>query len=127
MVKLPQISEAEYEVMKIIWKKAPVSTNDITDALVKTTKWQPKTIQTLLSRLVKKGALTYEKQGRVFVYTPLVLETEYINYESDSFLKRFYNGALNAMVMNFLESDRLSEKDILELRQLLESKDKKGD
>lgn len=127
MVKLPQISEAEYEVMKIIWKKAPVSTNDITDALVKTTKWQPKTIQTLLSRLVKKGALTYEKQGRVFVYTPLVLETEYINYESDSFLKRFYNGTLNAMVMNFLESDRLSEKDILELRQLLESKDKKGD
>lgn len=127
MVKLPQISEAEYEVMKIIWKKAPASTNDITDALVKTTKWQPKTIQTLLSRLVKKGALTYEKQGRVFVYTPLVLETEYINYESDSFLKRFYNGALNAMVMNFLENDRLSEKDILELRQLLESKDKKGD
>ena len=50
MVKLPQISEAEFEVMKIIWKKAPASTNDITDALVKTTKWQPKTIQDVYKR-----------------------------------------------------------------------------
>ena len=72
MTDLPQISEAEFEVMKIVWKYAPINTNEITERLLKTTAWSPKTIQTLIKRLVTKGALTYEKQGRVFVYTPLV-------------------------------------------------------
>ena len=70
MNSLPQISEAEYEVMKIIWKHAPISTTEITDRLLATTSWSPKTIQTLIKRLVTKGVLTYEKQSRVFVYTP---------------------------------------------------------
>lgn len=74
MKPLPQISEAEFEVMKIVWNHAPVSTNEITERLVKTTAWSPRTIQTLVRRLVNKGVLTYEKQGRVFVYTPLVEE-----------------------------------------------------
>ena len=78
MGNLPQISEAEYEVMKIVWKYAPISTNEITEQLLKTTAWSPKTIQTLIKRLVTKGALAYEKESRVFVYTPLVKEGEYI-------------------------------------------------
>ena len=72
MNTLPQISEAEFEVMKVIWKHAPISTNEITEKLTQTTKWSPKTIQTLIKRLVTKGALSYEKQSRVFVYTPLI-------------------------------------------------------
>lgn len=72
MASLPQISEAEFEVMKIVWKYAPISTNEITERLAKTTSWSPKTIQTLIKRLVTKGALAYEKQSRVFVYTPLI-------------------------------------------------------
>ena len=72
MSDLPQISEAEFEVMKIVWKHAPISTNEITDKLLQTTNWSPKTIQTLIKRLVNKGVLTYEKQSRVFVYTPVV-------------------------------------------------------
>ena len=67
MKKLPQISEAEFEVMKIVWKESPISTNEITDRLVRTTSWSPKTIQTLIKRLVTKGALTYEKIGRAHV------------------------------------------------------------
>ena len=92
MKPLPQISEAEFEVMKIVWKYAPISTNEITDRLVKTTTWSPKTIQTLIKRLVTKGALSYEKQSRMFVYMPLVDEAEYIGQESNIFLNRFYNG-----------------------------------
>ena len=88
MNKLPQISEAEFEVMKIVWKYAPISTNEITEKLLQTTSWSPKTIQTLIKRLVTKGVLTYEKQSRVFVYTPTVKENEYINQESNSFIKR---------------------------------------
>lgn len=123
---LPQISEAEYEVMKIVWKHAPISTNEITDHLVKTTTWSPKTIQTLIKRLVTKGVLTYEKQSRVFVYTPLVGEEEYINQESNSFLKRFYNGNISAMLSAYLDHDRLSETEINTLRSLLSKDTKKG-
>lgn len=119
MKTLPQISEAEFEVMKIVWKSAPISTNEITDRLMKCTAWSPKTIQTLIKRLVTKGALTYEKQGRVFVYTPLVGEDEYIGQESHSFLKRFYNGNLSAMLSSYLEHDRLSKTEIDALRSLL--------
>ena len=72
MKNLPQISEAEFEVMRVVWNFAPVSTNEITDQLLQTTDWSPKTIQTLIRRLVTKGALTYEKKGRMFVYTAAV-------------------------------------------------------
>ena len=116
---LPQISEAEFEVMKIIWKHAPISTNEITEKLTKTTKWSPKTIQTLIKRLVTKGALSYEKQSRVFVYTPLIEEKEYIGQESYSFLERYYDGDITAMLSAYIEDDKLSESEIDTLRSLL--------
>lgn len=122
MRKLPQISEAEYEVMKIVWKYAPISTNEITEKLLKTTAWSPKTIQTLIKRLVTKGALAYEKQSRMFVYTPLVDENEYLRQESSSFLKRFYNGDITTMVSAYIADEKLSEAEIEHLRSILEKK-----
>lgn len=128
MKALPQISEAEFEVMKTIWKYAPISTNEITEKLTRTTAWSPKTIQTLIKRLVTKGAVTYEKQGRVFVYTPLIAEKEYIGQKSSSFLKRYFNGDIAAMLSAFLENDKLSETEINTLRTLLSREVKrKGD
>ncbi|MFB5674220.1 BlaI/MecI/CopY family transcriptional regulator [Paenibacillus terreus] len=127
MNELPQISDAEFEVMKVIWSHAPISTNEVIEKLTKTSKWSPKTIQTLLLRLVKKKALTYTKESRVFVYTPLIQEDEYIKHESKTFLDRFYNGALNSMVLNFLEHEQVSKEDIHELRKILDEKFKEGD
>lgn len=119
MSKLPQISEAEFEVMKVIWKYAPISTNEVTEKLTQTTDWSPKTIQTMLKRLVTKKALTYEKQSRVFVYTPLVPETEYIRQESNSFLNKYYNGNIVSMLTSYLEDDKLSKTKLDTLRHLL--------
>lgn len=127
MANLPQISEAEFEVMKIVWRHAPISTNEITDRLTKTTTWSPKTIQTLIKRLVTKGVLTYEKQSRVFVYTPLVGEEEYIGQESSSFLNRFYHGDITAMLSTYIKNDRLTESEIDALRSLLSKSSKKGE
>lgn len=126
MAKLPQISEAEFEVMKIVWKYAPINTNEITERLLHSTSWRPKTIQTLIKRLVNKGVLAYEKQSRVFVYTPLVQENEYINQESNSFLNRYYDGDITAMLSSYLENDKLSETEINSLRSLLSGSSKKG-
>ena len=125
MADLPQISEAEYEVMKIVWKHSPISTNEITDILTQTTSWRPKTIQTLIKSLVTKGVLSYEKQSRVFVYTPLVKESDYIRQESNSFLDRFYDGNITSMLSAYLDSDRLTESEIDTLRSLLSKKEKK--
>ena len=119
MSALPQISEAEFEVMKVVWKYAPINTNEMTERLLRTTSWSAKTIQTLIKRLVTKGALTYEKQGRVFVYTPLVKENEYINQQSNSFLNRFYGGDLGAMLSAYLENNQLSETELHHLRSIL--------
>ena len=113
--------------MKIVWKYAPISTNEITEKLLQTTSWSPKTIQTLIKRLVIKGALTYEKQSRVFIYTPLVKESEYIGQESNSFLNRYYNGDITAMLSAYIENDRLSEAEINTLRSLLSKGSKTGD
>lgn len=119
MGKLPQISEAEFEVMKVVWKYAPINTNEVTEKLTQTTNWSPKTIQTMLKRLVAKKALTYEKQSRVFVYTPLVEEEAYIRQESNSFLKRYYDGNITSMLASYLEDDKLSDTEINTLRHLL--------
>ena len=119
MNHLPQISEAESEVMKVLWNDAPISTNEVTDKLTKTTSWNPKTIHTLLKRLVQKGAATYRKEGRVFVYTPLVGKKEYLTKENDHFLNRFYNGKISSMVTNYINSDYVSSEDLAELRKLL--------
>ena len=115
MAALPQISEAEYEVMKVVWKYAPINTNEITEKLLKTTVWSPKTIQTLIKRLVTKGALSYEKQGRI-------LEREYVGQESRSFLKRFYGGDITAMLSAYIENDGLSDTELEQLRTLLSVK-----
>ncbi len=126
MKSLPQISEAEFEVMKIIWKYAPINTNEITEKLTKTTAWSPKTIHTLIKRLVNKGAISHEKDGRVFVYTPQIKENEYVGIESSHFLKRFYNGDISRMVSSFLENNKLSKAEIENLRSILSSNRKDG-
>lgn len=127
MKQLPQISDAELEVMKIIWDFAPISTNEVVDKLTKTSNWTAKTIQTMLLRLCKKNVITYEKQSRVFVYSPLVEKNDYIKQESNSFLNRFYNGTINSMVLNFIENDILSDKEIDELKNILDKRHQKGD
>ena len=127
MKKLPQISEAEFEVMRLVWDQAPVSTNEITEKLTETTDWSPKTIQTLIRRLVTKGALTYEKQGRMFVYTAAVEEDEYLKAKSTSFVKHYFNGDITALVSSYLENDCLSEADIESLREILSGAAGKSD
>ena len=122
MNKLPQISEAEYEVMKIIWDRAPISTNEIVELLSKTKTWSPKTMQTMMIRLEKKGAVRHEKQGRLYIYSPMVRKEDYVEMESRSFLNRFYNGTLKSMVSSFIENDKLSDEDIHELKELLSRK-----
>lgn len=125
MVALPQISDAEFEVMNVIWKFAPINTNDIVDRLSKDKVWSPKTIQTMLFRLEKKGVITHEKESRIFVYSPVIEKEAYIKAAGKTFVNRFFDGALNQMVVSFLNQNELSSEDINDLQAILDAKSKK--
>ena len=119
MSKVPKISESEWLVMKVIWDENSVSSNRVVDILSESTQWNPKTIKTLLSRLVKKGAVGYENEGRSYLYYPLIEEQVLVKAESKSFLKRVFRGALKPMIATMVESEDLSEEEIEELKGLL--------
>ena len=122
MSKVPKISESEWLVMKVIWDENPITSNRVVEVLSQTTPWNPKTIKTLLSRLVKKGAVGHENEGRSYLYYPLVEEEILVKAESQSFLKRVFRGALKPMIATMVESEDLSEEDIEELKSLLNNK-----
>lgn len=121
MKKIPQISDSEWAVMKVLWENEPATASEIIERL-KETKWKPTTIKTLLSRLTKKGAVDFEKKNRTYHYHSVVKENECIKAESKSFLKRVYGGAFKVMIANFLETEELSQGDIDELKRILDKK-----
>jgi BlaI family penicillinase repressor len=123
MKPIPQISEAEWRIMNILWAKHPLKASEIIDELKKSTDWHPKTVKTLLSRLVNKGAISYHKDKQIYLYFPVVSENECVKEETKSFINRVYKGSLNLLVKNFLENNDLTEKDIVELKSILEKKE----
>jgi len=119
---MPQISDSEWKVMKTLWSNSPSTANEVLKNLAQSTNWKSTTVKTLLSRLVKKGAVGFEKKNRTYYYYPLVTEDECAEAESRSFLKRVYGGALKSMIASFLEIQDLSERDIEELKNILDEK-----
>lgn len=123
MNSLPQISEAEFEIMKVIWDNSPINTKEIVDIVSKSSNWNMRTIHTLIARLEKKGAVGHNKEGRIYIYYPIIKKADYIKSESKTFLNKFYNGAANKMVMNFIENNMLSLEEIEELKNILNEKE----
>ncbi|GJM74659.1 transcriptional regulator [Paenibacillus macerans] len=108
--------------MKVFWQSSPASANDVIEALSDDKDWKPATVKTLINRLLKKKALGFHKEGKTYLYSPLVTEEECIRAESKSFLKRLYGGALKPMFVQFLKEERLTEEEIKELKQILDEK-----
>jgi len=123
MSEIPKISESEWEVMKIVWSKtSPCTANEIVDALEGIADWKPNTVKTLITRLVKKRALGYEEERRMYLYYPLVSEDKCVKAETNSFVKRVFGGALKPMLVTFLQDEKFSQEEIEELKQLLEER-----
>jgi len=123
MSKTPRISEAEWLVMKVCWNRSPISAQEIIDSLASPASRHPKTVKTLLNRLVKKGALGFTKEGRAYLYEPLVAERDCVTAESTSFLERVFGGSLQPMLAHFVESRKLSPAEIAELKRLIKQKE----
>lgn len=124
MRKTPQISEAERVVMQVLWSKGTLTANDIIAKLKGKVKWNPRTIRTLINRLLNKQAISFEKESKEYRYFPIVTEKQSIKYERLSFLKRVYGGATKPMIAAFIEDAKLSKDDVAELKAMLEQKGK---
>ena len=125
MTRIPRISETEWEVMKVVWSRSPISAQEIIDLLAAQDDWHPKTVKTLLGRLVKKRAVGFKKEGRAYLYRPLVKESECVAAESESFLDRVFGGSLKPMLAHFADTRKLSPDEIAELKRLLKNSGEK--
>src|SRR6266576_371036 len=117
---LPQISDAEWDVMKVLWDRGQAAAQDVTEALAVERNWRPQTVKTLLNRLVKKGAVAYVEEGRRFIYRPRVSRDAVVKAESRSFISRVFDGAVTPALVHFLKLGNLSKDDIAELKKTLE-------
>jgi len=124
MRKTPRISETEWEVMNVLWSQAPCSAGEIIAALQQTdASWHPRTAKAFLNRLVRKKVLGFSKEGRAYVYRPLVAREDCVDAASESFLDRVFGGSLQPMLAHFVRREKLSPDEICELRRLLKQPD----
>ncbi len=120
MKDMPKISDSEWEVMKVLWDKSPLTSSEIVEILKPVTKWSPTTIYTLISRLVNKKAIGIKEGSSPYICYPLVSRKDCSKKEYSSFIKKVYNGSLNLMLSNLVEEQDLSEEDIEELKKILD-------
>lgn len=117
------ISDAESLVMEVLWTRSPRSAEDVVAELAQSQQWQEATIKTLLNRLLNKGAIRAEKDGRRYSYSPVLKREDWVHGQSRSLLNRLFDGRVAPLVAHFSEKGKLSKKDIAELRKLIEGFD----
>lgn len=124
MKDYPKISDAEWQVIDVLWSKAPLSASEIIERVSQNNDWSPKTIHTLISRLVKKDAIKIVKSSPCYEYVPNVSQADIRIDETKSFLNKIYKGSIQLMLSTFVKEENLTEEEIEELRKILSNKDK---
>jgi BlaI family penicillinase repressor len=114
------VSDAEWQVMRVLWERAPRSSAEVAEALAAATGWHPKTVQTLLGRLVKKKAVAYEAEGGRYLYRPALSRRAAVRAEGRSFLERVFGGDARELLLHFAGEAELTPEEAAELRRLLE-------
>lgn len=123
MDKGPKISDAEWEVMKVVWDHAPMTAAEVLERLAHD-QWKQKTVNTFLARLEVKGVIESRREGRANVYSSLLSESECCRVEGSHFLSKVFRGKVAPMMLHFIENEELSDKELQELRIILEQKGK---
>lgn len=115
---IPRISDAEWQVMQVVWRHPGLTAQEIFGALTGT-EWSEATVKTLLNRLLKKGALSFEKVGKAYLYTARVSEVECQRSETKSFIQRVCGGSILPMLAHFVQNEKLTPSEVAELKELL--------
>src|SRR5690606_22015078 len=114
-----RISDAEHAVMEALWEKSPLTAADVCDAVCAKRGWSMPTVKTLLSRLLAKGAVGTEPDGRRLLYTPLPAREDYVGGESRRLVDKLFGGRAAPLFAHLAEAEALSEEDIAEIERLL--------
>ncbi len=114
------ITDAEYQIMKILWQRGePMTVSEVMAAL-SGNDWTPSTVSTFLQRLLKKGVLSCQKKGKTNLYYPVLHENEYELSETESFLSKLYQGSVKNMVAALYENKKLSKEDLSDLKKMFD-------
>lgn len=113
------ITEAELSVMEALWAESPLTASTVTERVADERGWSPQTVKTLLSRLVEKGAVSHEKDGRRFLYAPIIARGDYAAGESRRLVDRLFGGKVTPLVAHLAEADSLSDEDVAEIEKLI--------
>jgi predicted transcriptional regulator len=116
---IASVSDAEAEVLKQLWDESPLSAQDIIDRLQGNSPAHPKTVKTLINRLLKKGALGFHEQQRKYYYYPTINKADFYQIKTESFLDKFFDGELSPMVSFFSSRKKLNDREIAELKKLI--------
>ena len=114
-----RISEADHAVMEALWDASPLSAADVCDAVCEARGWSMPTVKTLLSRLVAKGAVATEPEGRKFLYSPVLERADYVGGESRRLVDRLFGGRAAPLFAHLAENEALTEQDLSEIETLL--------
>lgn len=118
----PSLSNAEWEIMKIFWEKGSMAARDVYAALPDDTGWAYRTVKTLLSRLVAKGALNYDQVGNSYLYHAACSRESVTRKEMKSFISRVLDGSVSPLIARFIEEENIPDSEIDELRRILDKK-----
>ncbi len=118
-----QISEAESAVMEALWREQPLTAEEIVALTAVANGWRETTVKTLINRLLRKGAIAAEPDGRRYRYRPLIARSDYVHASSVNLLERLFDGRVAPLVAHFSERRRLSKRDVAELKRLIETLD----
>ena len=121
------ISNAEFEVLDVLWDDYPATSSDIVERLNQKKPWHDKTVKTLLSRLVKKGVVDFDKAQRQYLYRPLIAREDYTKKEASSFVSRIFKGKVAPLVAGFANQNSLSQQDVDELKALIKQWEQNND
>lgn len=116
-----RISGAEHEIMEVLWRDSPLTAAEVAERAPAERGWSIRTVKTLLSRLLAKGVLSHEEEGRRYLYRPAVAREDYVTRESRALLDRLFGGSLSPLVAHLAERDDLSAADIAEIEALLKA------
>lgn len=125
--KKPDISPSEFDVLDVLWDDYPATSNQVVERLNTRKDWHEKTVKTLLGRLVKKQVLSYQKQQRQYLYSPLIAREDYTKKEAENLVSRLFKGKVAPMVAGFAKQNALSKQDVDELKALIEKWEQDND
>jgi predicted transcriptional regulator len=115
----PSITEAESAIMEVLWRRNPLPSEAVVASLEGEQHWQEGTVKALLNRLLRKRVIRADKEGRRFLYSPLVSRDEWLLSESKGLLDRLFAGRVAPLAAHFSRHGKLTKRDIADLKRLI--------